>query len=88
MNFILNYIYQQIHIHHGPGSSVGIATELRAGWSWIESRWERDFPSIQTGPGAHPASCKMGNGSLQGGKVRPGCAADHSPPSSAAVMEE
>ena len=32
--------------------------------------------------------CKMGIGSLPGGKVRPGRAADHSPLSSAAVMEE
>jgi len=34
------------------------------------------------------ASCKMGTGSFFGGKVRPGRAADHSPPSSAAVMEQ
>jgi len=52
----------------GPGSSVGIATELRAGRSWIESRWGRDFPPIPTGPGAHPASCKMGIGSFAGVK--------------------
>jgi len=35
--------------------------------------------------------CKMGTGSYpggEGGKVRPGRAADHSPPPSAAVMEE
>ena len=44
----------------GPGSSVGITTELRAGRSGIESWWGRDFPPLQTGPGAHPASCKMG----------------------------
>jgi hypothetical protein len=48
----------------GPGSSVGIATELRAGRSGIESQWGRDFPPVQTGPGAHPASCKMGTGSF------------------------
>ena len=30
----------------------------------------------------------MGTGSFPGGKVRPGRAADQSPPSSAAVMEE
>jgi len=72
----------------GPGSSVGIATELQAGRSGIESRWRRDFPPVQTGSGAHPASCKMGTGSFPGGKVRPGRAADHPPPSSAAVMEE
>ena len=65
----------------GPCSSVGIATELRSGRSGIESRLGRDFPPVQTGPGAHKASCKMGTGSFPGGKVRPGCAADHSPPS-------
>ena len=31
---------------------------------------------------------QMGTGSFPGGKVRPGRAADHSQPSSAAVMEE
>jgi len=71
----------------GPGSSVGIATELRAGQSGIESRWGRDFPPVQTGPGAHPASCTMGTGSYPGGKVS-GRAADHLHPSSAVVMEE
>ena len=30
----------------------------------------------------------MGTGSFPGGEVRPGHAADHSPPSNAAVMEE
>ena len=29
-------------------------------------RWVRDFPPIQTGPGAHPASCTMGTASLLG----------------------
>ena len=52
----------------GPGSSVGIATELRAGRSGIESRWGRDFPPVQTGPGTHPAFCKMGTGSFPGVK--------------------
>ena len=46
------------------GSSVGIATELRDGRSGIESLWGRDFPPFQTGPGAHPASCKMGTWSF------------------------
>ena len=52
----------------GPYSSVGIATELRARRSGIESRWGRDFPPVQTGPGAHTASCKMGTGSFSGVK--------------------
>ena len=50
----------------GPGSSVGIATELRPGRSGNESRWGRDFPPFQTGPGAHPSSGKMGTGSFPG----------------------
>ena len=50
----------------GPRSSVGMATELRAGRSGIESRWGREFPPVQNGPGAHPASCKMGTGSFPG----------------------
>jgi len=48
----------------GLGSSVGIATELRAGRSGIESRWGRDLPPVQTGPVAHPASCTMDTGSF------------------------
>jgi hypothetical protein len=46
-----------------------------------------DFSSslcVQTGSGAHPASCTMGTG----GKARPGRDADHSPPSSAEVVNE
>ena len=45
---------------------IRYSTWLRAGRSGIESRWERDFPPVQTGPGAHPASCKMGTGSSPG----------------------
>jgi hypothetical protein len=51
-----------------------------------------DFSSslcVQTGSGAHPASCTMGTGgSFPGGKARPGRDADQSPPSSAEVMNE
>ena len=50
----------------GPGSSVGIATELRAGQSGIEYQWGRDFPPVQTDSRAHPASCTMGTGSFPG----------------------
>jgi len=42
-------------------SSVGIATDYG-----IESRWGRDFPPVQTGPGAHPDSCTMGSVSFPG----------------------
>jgi hypothetical protein len=52
----------------------------------------KDFSSslcVQTGSGAHPASCTMGTGgAFPGGKARPGRDADHSPPSSAEVEIE
>jgi len=69
----------------GSGSSVGIATELRARRSGIESRWGRDFPDRPWGP---PSLLNNGYRVFPGGKVRPGRAVDHSPPSSAVVMEE
>jgi hypothetical protein len=51
-----------------------------------------DFSSIlcvQTGSGAHPASCPMGTRVLSPEvKARPGRDADHSPPSSAEVENE
>jgi hypothetical protein len=53
---------------------------------------QEDFSSklcVQTGSGAHPVSCPMGTeGSFQGGKARQGRDADHSPPSSAKVVNE
>ena len=42
---------------------------------------------VQTCPGAHPASCTMGTGSLSWGVKRPGRGVDHPPPSSAEVKE-
>jgi len=53
----------------GPGSSAGIATRYGLDGLGIESRWEARFSApVQTGPGAHPASCTMGNGSFPGVK--------------------
>jgi hypothetical protein len=53
---------------------------------------EEDFSSslcVQTSSEAHPASCTMGTrGPFPGGKARPGRDADHSPPSSAEVVNE
>jgi hypothetical protein len=57
--------------------AIGVRSPARA----------EDFSSIlcvQTGSGAHPASCTM----VTGGKARPGRDADHSPPSSAEVVNE
>ena len=69
----------------GPGSVVGIATAYGLDGPGIESRWGRDFSApVQTGPGAHPASCTMGTRSFPGVK-RLGRDAYPSPPSSAEV---
>jgi hypothetical protein len=50
----------------------------------------KDFSSnlcVQTGSGAHPASCTMGTGGpFPGAKARPGRDANHLPPSSAEVV--
>ena len=72
----------------GPGSSVGIATDYGLDGPGIESRWGRDFPPVQTGPGGPPSLLYIGYRVFPGGKVRPGRVADHSPPSSAEVFEE
>ena len=53
----------------GPGSSVGIATELRTGRSGDRIPVGTRFSApVQTGPWAHPASCTMGTGSFPGVK--------------------
>ena len=50
---------------NGLGSSVGIATSYRLDGQRIESQWGTRFSvPVQTGPGAHPASCTMGTGSF------------------------
>ena len=71
----------------GPGISVGIATELWAGRSVIESRRRLDCPRLQTGPGTHPASCTMGTGSFPGVKWA-GRGIDQPPTSTAEVKEK
>jgi hypothetical protein len=54
----------------GRNSAVGIATHYGLDGSGIESRWGARFSApVQTGPGAHPACCMMGTGSLQGLKA-------------------
>jgi hypothetical protein len=60
---------------------------------WVRSQaGAKDFSSslfVQTGSGAHPAYCPMGTGGpFSGGKARPGRDADHSPPSSAEVVNK
>ena len=71
-----------------PGSSVGTATGYGLDGRGSNPGGGRDFSTpVQTGPGAHPASCTMGTVSFLGGKERPGRDADPSPPSSAVVKK-
>ena len=71
----------------GLGSSVGIATDYRLNDPGSNPGPDEIFrPSRPTlGPTQPPVKWVPG---LSRGKVRPERAADHSPPSSAAVMEE
>ena len=53
----------------GRGSSVGIATDYGLDGPGSNPVGDRDFPPVQTGPGAHPASCTMSIGSFAGVEV-------------------
>jgi hypothetical protein len=81
LNFVFHFRRDDIV---GTMSGYGLddrAIEVR---SSVEAK---DFSSslcVQTGSGAHPASCTM----VTGGKARPRRDADHSPPSSAEVESE
>ena len=54
----------------------------------IESRWERDFPPVQTGPGAHHASFTMDTRSFPVVNRGRGVLLTTLPPSTAAAIEE
>ena len=71
----------------GPVSSVGIATDYGLDGTGSNPGGDEIFrPSRQAlGPTQSPENVYR---VFPGGKVRPGRAADHSTPSSAAVMEE
>jgi hypothetical protein len=90
-----NIIHVYIHIHRSQGSSVSIVSDYGLDDRAIRVRspaGAEDFSSslyVQIGSGAHAASCPLGTGVLSPGcKARPGRDADHSPPSSAEVMNE
>jgi hypothetical protein len=84
--------------HTGIGSWVAQSVQcLAMGWTTGRSRfdpWQRrkDFSSslfVQTGSGAHPASCTMSTGGpYPGSKARLGHDDDHLPLSSAEVDNE
>jgi len=86
--YSLGSFTQRTYRNCGPGSSFGIATEQRAGRSGIKNPGGDEIfrPSRPTlGANQPPVH---GYPVFPRGKVRPRLAADHSPPSSAAVMEE
>ena len=71
----------------GPGYFSRYSYSLRAGRSGDRIPVQAKFYApVQTGPGAHPASCKMGTESFPGIK-RPGRGVGHPLPSSAEVKE-
>ena len=71
----------------GPGSSDSVATEYRLDGPGSNSGGNEIFCPSRPALGPTPPPVKWVLG-LSRGKGQPGHAADHSPPSSAAVMEE
>jgi len=67
-NLILVYCFDNLLNVCGPGSSVGIATDYGLDDPGSNPLWGRDFPPVQSCPGAHPASCTMGTESSPGVK--------------------
>jgi hypothetical protein len=73
-------------------SLVGWVAQLSRYSDWLRAGRSGDripvgarfFAHVQTGPGAHPASCTMATCSFPGVK-RPGRGVDHPPPPSAKV---
>jgi len=71
----------------GPGSSVGIAADYGLDGPGSNPGGDEIFRPFRPALGATQPPVKWVP-VFPGGKERPGLAADHSPPSSAAVMEE
>jgi len=66
---VFTKFYVGLHCLCGPGGVIGIATGYGLDGPGIESRWGTGFSApVQTGRGAHPASCSMGTGSFLGVK--------------------
>ena len=89
ISWILRHVYwQSVTVACGPDSSVGIATGYGLdgpGSNPGVVKIFRNFPDRPWGP---PSLLYNGYRVFPGGKERPGCDADPSPPSSAVVMKE
>jgi hypothetical protein len=93
--YVPSFISVLIYLVGSRGSSVSIVSGYGLDYQAIEVRSPaeaKDFSSIlcvQTGSGAHPASCTIDiGGRFPGGTARPGRDADHSPTSSTEVENE
>ena len=65
--FDRNFNMSKYYTACGSDSSVSIVTGYGLDGPGIESWWGARFSApVQTGPGAHPASCTMGTGSSPG----------------------
>ena len=83
------FLFYNAHsvVHSVPGRSVGIATDYGMDGPGSNPGGDEIFcPSDR--PWGPPSLLYNGYRVFHGGKLRPGRAADQSPPSSAAVMEE
>jgi hypothetical protein len=87
------------NLYSAAGGSRGSSVSIVSGYGLDDRAIEVRSPEgakifscnvcVQTGSGAHPASCTMGTGGpFPGGEARPARDADHSPPSSAEVVNE
>jgi len=87
-SMLTSYIYIYIYIYRvkcGPGSSVGIATDYGLDGPGSNAGGDEIFRPSRPALGSTRPPVKWAP-VFPGGKVRPGRAADHSPPSSAAVI--
>ena len=88
-NRVVNKKKKNIYIYiYGPRSSVGIATDYGLEGPVSNPGGDEIFRTCLDRPWGLPSLLYNGYRVFPGGKLRPGRAADHSPPSSAAVMEE
>jgi len=88
--YIWTYMYVLVEKHwqSGLGSSVGIATDYGLDGPGSNPDGDEIFRTCPHWPWGPPSLLYNVYRVFPGGKVRPRCAADHSPPSSAAVMEQ
>ena len=84
---ISGVILKFLYIQCGPRSSVGMATDYGLDGPGSNPGEDEIFRPSRPSLGPTQAPVKWVP-CLSRGKVRPGRAADHSPPSSVAVMEE